>query len=279
MEPREALARFLHNHGHHLAADEASRIASLAELPTPRPRARTHASQEPLAAVGPATGSPAGTGSASPDVDTTVSPAPLPPVDERPVLRCPLCPDWSTRGQTRGLVIHLNRRHAGDVLGEHGASTFRGLRRGTCANCRGLRAWSGRNCTNCKGNFPILPARATDRIVVPSAPPSQGHLGRRSPREPPRLPRDWADRVCALPSASATHVPARARGRLATAIAESLDALLAGGAGHLLELGRTKLLLAPPPAGITLRAELDARLRLWEDGLGGPARAGRSSGA
>ena len=68
----------------------------------------------------------------------------------------------------------------------------------------------------------------------------------------------------ALPGASTPHVPAALRDRLATAIAEGIEAALADGPDRCLELGRTKLLLGPCPVGLTPRDEMAERLRLWE---------------
>ena len=82
-------------------------------------------------------------------------------------------------------------------------------------------------------------------------------------RELFNLPADWERRVRALPSASVPHLPSGARDGLAVATAEALEALLAAEDDQLLELGRTKLLLAPPPHGLPLRTELAERLRLW----------------
>ena len=81
-------------------------------------------------------------------------------------------------------------------------------------------------------------------------------------RVPFHFSEGWEPRVRALPSSSVLHPPSGARDALATATAEALEALLAADRDCLLELGRTKLLLAPPPDGTPLRTELAERLRL-----------------
>ena len=78
-----------------------------------------------------------------------------------------------------------------------------------------------------------------------------------------QLPARWTERIQKLPGATVVHVPARLRDRFAIAMAQGVEDLLEGG---LLELGRSKLLMAPPPPQLRFRDELEVRLRLWHDG-------------
>ena len=108
-----------------------------------------------------------------------------------PELCCPLCPAWSTRGRPRALLLHLQRTHEGEPLGPHGAAVLRGLRRGVCPRCSGLRAESGRTCHHCGETRPPLRARATDVVVVPQAPARRPPPAQEESRERFLLPPDW----------------------------------------------------------------------------------------
>ena len=111
---------------------------------------------------------------------------------------------------------------------------------------------------------PAWPARPGDRIVQPGL-----HLRAREARPggaaeaAPPLPAQWEERVKALPGTTIVHVPAGFRERFAIAMAQGIEDLFAGG---LLELGRSKLLMAPPPPQLRFRDELEKRLQLWHDG-------------
>ena len=86
------------------------------------------------------------------------------------------------------------------------------------------------------------------------------------PRRQVELPADWVRRVRGLPGHTIPHIPACVRDAAAEAMADSLEALLEGGADCHLEQGRSKLLLSLPPAGMHLRTELELRHRLWAEG-------------
>ena len=108
---------------------------------------------------------------------------------------------------------------------------------------------------------PTRPAGPQDRVVLPDL-----HLREREAKPggmeaaAPGLPLRWVDRISALSGASIVHIPAQFRERIAVAMCQGLEDLLAGG---LLEMGRTKLLLAPIPRKFSVRTELNVRLQLW----------------
>ena len=77
------------------------------------------------------------------------------------------------------------------------------------------------------------------------------------------LPADWEARIRVLPSQTILHVKAEFRERAAAAMALGFEQTLAG---SLLEYGRSKLLFAVPPKGVSLRTELGERFRLWGAG-------------
>ena len=66
--------------------------------------------------------------------------------DQGPDLVCPLCDAYQTTRSARGLMRHLTAMHVGCCIGERGAALLRGLHRGLCVRCGGLRAGDGRQC-------------------------------------------------------------------------------------------------------------------------------------
>ena len=58
----------------------------------------------------------------------TVLPPPPPDVfGNGRVLRCPFCPRYSTEGQTRGLIRHLNCKHGGATIEPHARTVLEAL--------------------------------------------------------------------------------------------------------------------------------------------------------
>ena len=183
------------------------------------------------------------------------------------LLKCPLCTGCRQFATQRTLARHLASRHVGCLLGDRGAASLRGMHRGVCGACGGLRAYSSRMCHFCATIAPPRPAQPTDRIRDPvgcarraPAPASQGE------RTIAPLPEDWEPRVRALPAHTLPHVPACVRLHVCAAMAQSLEAMLADDADRFMELGRSKLLLSVPPKGFHLRAELEKRCQMWRDG-------------
>ena len=254
--PASGLAAWLDAHGSKLTEDELSRIRGMIagafrheRLSEMRSSGADEAPQPP----GPRQGS------ASELLSPTLPPPPPPP---GPILCCPLCPAYRSRSTARGLVRHLTSQHIGQSLGAEGAKVLTGLGRGLCPHCCGLRSVWSRECPHCAAADPARPARADDKVSLPS------HAAKRAPAgagiaapkgsQPPLLPRDWDARIDALPSNTLVHIPAQFRERLAIATAEGLEDLLCGGR---LERGRAKLLLSPPQRGIHRNTELAERFR------------------
>ena len=252
----DALAAWLDAHSNQLAAVSAATLRErLALAPT-----------IPVSSVSqgsfPATVVPEG---AAEDavMDSPQPPPPPPP----PALECPLCSSYRSQASGRGLVRHLTTRHCGAALGDRGALALRGISRGICPCCSGLRSLWSKQCFHCLSVEPPRPARAADRITQPGRDQRarEARPGGASADGPMQatLPADWETRVRALPGNTLVHVPARFRERFAIAMAQGLEDLALGG---LLEFGRSKLLMSSPPPEIPLRAELEERLRLWHDG-------------
>ena len=190
-----------------------------------------------------------------------------PAVTERqlpPNLECPLCTSYRAQSCARGLVRHLKCRHAGHQLGERGAAVLRGLDRGICTGCSGLRSVWGKQCWTCGLVAPPRVACASDKVVVPATNRvirERGPGAETSATVP--LPHDWCARVEALSSSSIVHTLSHLRERSAIALAQCLEDLVAGGE---LERGRSKLLFAHIPKGLSRRCELEHRFALWQSG-------------
>ena len=207
-----------------------------------------------------------------PDSEEGAIPPPPPPHEQQqrlssirpPLLECPFCPAYKSQSSARGLMRHLTSRHIGALIGDAGASVLRGVERGVCPTCCGLRSVWSRQCCHCMTSQPTRLVQPADRIVLLDL-----NLREREARPggdtrgSGQLPDRWVERVSALPSTSIVHIPTGFRERVAVAMCQGLEDLLAGG---LLELGRTKLLLSPIPRKVPIRSELDHRLKLWFDG-------------
>ena len=79
-----------------------------------------------------------------------VAPPPPPEIHEiGRVLRCPFCPRYSTEGQVRGLMHHLNCKHAGRSIESFARVMLETLERGICCNadCKALRPLASGNCS------------------------------------------------------------------------------------------------------------------------------------
>ena len=193
-----------------------------------------------------------------------------------PVLRCPFCTGFATRGPARGLMCHLTCRHAGAALTEVACDQLRGLERGVCCGqgCGALRLLTSRSCARCSESSPPRPVRVGD-IVAAVAPGTAGGGAVREPEpagEPPHLPggaaRDeFQKRVRALPSNTILHIPVQLRERHSAIVAGLLARMASGEAeACALEEARSKLLLLPCPRGPNLKVELAKRLALWRAG-------------
>ena len=160
---------------------------------------------------------------------------------------------------------------------ERGAGVLRGLDIGICG-CGAMRSFRSRECLHClPPTPPPRPVTADDCIAAPEAIAGRQQRAARGQREVAVLPPDWRDRVRALPGHTLPHVPACVREATAAAMAQGLEALLADDSDRDLELGRAKVLLAPPPKGLHLRSDLETPQTLEGRCLGGSTRAGRSS--
>ena len=74
------------------------------------------------------------------DLDTAVPSIPVPPppppdvLGNGRVLRCPFCLRYSTEGQARHLIRHMNCKHAGAKIEPHARTLLEALERGRCIN-------------------------------------------------------------------------------------------------------------------------------------------------
>ena len=130
----------------------------------------------------------------------------------------------------------------------------------------GLRPLDGRQCHHCGSAAPPRRPRPDDRVVVPepglrAARPIDAAVPEPARQAPSA---DLLERAARLPAATHLHIPVAMREKLARILADSLvDMLRAEDGREGLERVRTKLLLATPPKGVSLRPELEERVRLW----------------
>ena len=102
------------------------------------------------------------------DVPAPVVPPPPPEIHEiGRVLRCPFCPRYSTEGQARGLMRHLNCKHAGATIDSHARVMLQALDRGICCNsdCKALRPLGSASCSYCRRC--IAARRLVEGVVIP----------------------------------------------------------------------------------------------------------------
>ena len=96
-----------------------------------------------------------------PDVDM-LSPSPF--SAGRPLLRCPMCTGFSTKGPVRGFMLHLTSRHCGAKIDERARAALHGLERGICIECHSLRPFSSSSCHRCSSTGPPRDIRVGDCI-------------------------------------------------------------------------------------------------------------------
>ena len=216
------------------------------------------------------------------DLDTAVPSIPVPPppppdvLGNGRVLRCPFCPRYSTEGQARHLIRHMNCKHAGAKIEPHARTLLDALERGICcnSNCKSVRPLVSSSCTYCRQCVAVrrlvegdaIPVRAVLREVESPAISVSRTLPEASLPDG-ELPVDFAARVALLPSMSIMRVPVKLRGRLAATTVATLTGLARGvEKASVLEQARTKLLLGPVPKFRNKRTELVNRFDAWDAG-------------
>ena len=197
---------------------------------------------------------------------------PPPPVHPVPILRCPLCTGYTTKGPTRGLMAHLTWKHFGQCLPEPACVVLRGLDRGMCCGegCGAVRPIASRLCPRCSNTRPPRRLEEGDCIggVAGARRREEITMTTYSNFEDPSYREDFSKRVADLPPTSVVHIPISLRQRHAIIMAELLEGMAEGNAASsILEFARTKLLLGPIPRKLNARCELARRLERWKAGL------------
>ena len=206
------------------------------------------------------------------DALNPASPTVEPPPPVIPALRCPFCTGFSTRGPARGLMLHITCRHTGSPFDERGIATLRGLERGICTECSGIRPFSSKNCHRCSCSSPPRAARVGDVVhgtrrqeqVREVVGLDQGTPNVDAFPLPTRVEREnILERVSQLSSTTELHIPVALRTRHAAIAAGLLSKIAKDDVDAcFLEQLRSKLLLSAVPKSRNRTVELSFRLNL-----------------